>query len=338
MIPTKTIVYLLLVIVTAYIVYFLTSSQQSFWIIWSAFIFSLISLGRTFNRRIGLIALSAIISALAAFIAGLCAYSIIALAIYLFLLTGACILFVETYPEYSVAAFIVPIFGILGGSITSSISEHFIKLFLIIGGGVIVMMAQFIFFYKFQANETRYWLVVAVDHLKVLSDEIFSCFQPAYANNVYSFERRLHLQKMKFMRAVHKIREFNNSTGSRAPLQDVTSPLENIYDTLLDCSQLRSRISDPTILSLCTQEMDGLITEINGLFAQLKLAIDKQAKINFNTLALTQKIMRFDEINQNVLQVTAREPSVFILFTASIKKLEQDMQTFYAGLSANEFE
>lgn len=348
MIPTKTIVYLLLVIIAAYIIFFITSVPQSFWIVWSTFVFSLISLGQTFYRRIGLIALLATISALAAFIASLCAYSIIALAIFLFLLTFACILFVERYPEFLLIAFVVPIFGILGGSITSSFSGHFFKLFLILGGGVIVMMAQFMFFYKFQMDQAHYWLLIAVEHLKVLSDEIFSCFQPAYTNNVYLFERRIHLQKTRFMRAMYKIREFHKALGlkSIAPdevlaqdddARDIVSPLENLYDILLDCSQLRNRISDSTIFSVCTQEMNGLITEINELFTQLKSSIDKRIKVDFSTLALTQKIMRFDELNQNVLQVTAREPSGFILFIASIKKLEQEMQTFYVRLSANEF-
>lgn len=327
MTSTKTLVYVLLVISAAFIIYLITATPQSFWVIWSAFLFCLISLGQTFSRRVGLIALTAIAASFAAFIAGICAYSIIALALYLFLLTGVSILFVETYPEYSLLAFIVPIFGILGGNISSSFAAHLMKLLFILSGGAIVIMAQLIFFYKFRVNESHRLMALAIDHLKSLSNEIFACFQVAYTDNVYLFERRIHLQKMNFMRATHKIREYKYDTTS----------LENIYDILLDCSQLRNRISDPTILSLCTEEMEDLVSEINELFMQLKRALDNQTTIHFNTELLTQKIMRFDEIYHNVLAVTSKEPSVFLIFITSIKKLEEAMQRLYAGLHANEF-
>lgn len=330
---TKTILYLFTVFVLAYIVYFVTATQQSFWVIWSAFIFSLLSLGNTFSRRIGSIALFVIISALAAFLSGLCAHSMIGGALFLLILTGASIFFIEMNPEYSLQAFIIPLFGILGSSIASSFSMHLAKLLFIITGGAIVIAAQFIFVYKFRINETQYWISIAVDHLKTFSNEIFAAFQPAYKDNTYLFERRMHMQKIKFMHAMKKIREFESDLATSSTLtRDNTLSLENLYAALLDCSQLRNRISDPTIFSLCTQEMNALLANINELFAKLLLSIRQQTKIEFSTEPFIENIRRFDELYHNVLKVTSREPTVFVLFIESIKKIEQEMQMFYSGL------
>lgn len=360
-----TITYLLIVLISAYIIHLFLPKQQSFWIVWSAFVFSLISLGVSFHRRLQLITYIALVCAIAAFIASLCASSIVALAVYLFIITGVSIYFAENKPEYSLFVFIVPIFAILGGRVATPFSAHILKLVLILAGALIVILAQFVFFSQFKTNEMRRWFGVAIDRLQVLSEEIFSCFQPAYQDNVYLFERRIHIQKMKFMRALQNLREFaaiseqkeqndinqqNKSETTHNNHADIISTLESLYDILLDCSQLRNRISDPTIFSICTQEMNGLISAIQALFKQLKLTIDQPPKEmnsndveqtvanpGLNTQPLAEQVMRFDEIYQNVLQVTASEPTVFVLFIESIKKLEQAMQTFYAGLITNEF-
>lgn len=331
----RTLIYLVLIYISSFLIYFVTNSTQSFWIIWSAFIFSLISLGETFSRRLSIIAIAALAAGFAAFISGLCAHSIWLLALYLFALTGLCIWFVEQYPTYSLLAFIVPVFAIIGGNPGATFSHHISKLGFILLGGLIVIAAQLLFARKFKLTEIQYWLCYGIDHLKLLANEIFSTFQVDYQDNLYLFERRIHAEKLKCLQAMEKVQAVVSQTNNMA-MQQQMDIIKQCYDTLLECAALRIRVTDLTIFSLCTNELNGLLTEIENLFAQLSMSIKQQKFELLNTQKLAEQINRFEEINQNILQVTAPEPDIFVLFAASLKKLEQTFNVASNGIRMHE--
>src|SRR3990167_1811350 len=86
---------------------------------------------------------------------------------------------------------------------------------------------------------------LALVHLKRLNQEIFSCFlQPEYSDNIYLFERRIHLQKNKCIRAIYRLHDVG-----------IVSQLNELYANLMDMAQLRRRVKDYTLFDICRPEL-----------------------------------------------------------------------------------
>jgi len=133
------------------------------------------------------------------------------------------------------------------------------------------------------------------DHkqLQNLTSDIFACFlQSNYEDNLYLYEHRIHTSKAKCI-----------------PLPPQQ---QRIFNGLLDCGLLRWRVKDKSVFQVCHNEMVVLANTL-----KLSLTLKK------NEDALSSAISAFENIYQNVLAVTAKEPLAFLLFIASLKVLKE---------------
>lgn len=169
-------------------------------------------------------------------------------------------------------------------------------------------------------RETHLAIDGILRNLKQLSNDIFSCFTVLYADNVYIYERRLHQQKTKYSDAIQKINDCPE-------LQALIAAANHILEELIDCSQLRWRVTDAATFELCQLEMRAIQQVINlnfDILMSINLECATQAFI-----AMDQQIANLDSNYQTVLQIAAKEPFVFMLFISSLKRLENALHSFY---------
>jgi len=136
----------------------------------------------------------------------------------------------------------------------------------------------------FKTKRRRPLIKTAINSLERLNDEIFACFlQPSYPDNRYLFERRIHLEKNKFMLSVIELEQLNLTSFQ----QDSLQKLNQLYDLILSYSQLRWRVVDHTIFLLCTDELTDLATCISQVFSKASKhysRIDKSITFDINGL------------------------------------------------------
>jgi len=151
--------------------------------------------------------------------------------------------------------------------------------------------------------KTRF--TITLENMCLFSEEIFACLlQSDYPENIYLYERRLHERKQAVLRTLR-----NNNK------------LENIYDALQDCSQLRHRVTDHTIFSVCSEELAAISRALSSVF----VVMIKHKKKVVDTSLLDQAISHFEDIYAHVLQVTSREPLVFLMFISTLKGLSDEL-------------
>jgi hypothetical protein len=157
---------------------------------------------------------------------------------------------------------------------------------------------------------------------KQLSNEIIaSLLEPDYIEERYIFERRIHIQKNKCMRAMLRVHAHPCALKS-TPF--FFTQLNFLFDILLDCAQLRRRIGDDKIIEGCKQDLVALNLALDK--AWLAMIKGQLSKLKSNLRVLKWQIDRLEEVYQHVLQVTAHDPLVFFLFIAHLKFLHTEME------------
>ena len=166
--------------------------------------------------------------------------------------------------------------------------------------------------------------------LSRLTDEFFSCLlQQAYPKNLYLFERRLHVEKQKYFIAMTKL---NEPIPHLQEKEQVTmQTIEHLFDVLMDCMQLRRRVSDHTIFEVCANELTAISKAIQTMFSAILATLNGKKKL-LDEEALKNAIKRLEENYLNVLQVTAKEPLVFLLFISSLTDLRKALVAYYERL------
>ena len=104
--------------------------------------------------------------------------------------------------------------------------------------------------------------------------------------------------------------------------------LKNFSDITYDHSLLRHRTSDKTIFSVCKKELTEISAEINQLFSDMAQVLNKK-RYHIDVTGLNKHIESLEETYQHILQVTSREPLVFLLFLSSLKALSNEMAKFF---------
>jgi hypothetical protein len=144
--------------------------------------------------------------------------------------------------------------------------------------------------------------------LQKLAEDVFACFlQPDYENNLYLYEHRIHISKIRCAALLQKHKN--------------EPQLLTLYNGLLDCGLLRWRIKDKTVFGVCRNEMTALLDAIG------KMLMSTGSDEGF----LTEHIASFEAVYQSVLLVTAKEPLPFLLFIYSLNALKE---TFFASQPA----
>jgi len=304
------------VTVTALAAYFFLNTSQSAWLVWTALLLAHISSGENLFKQLQLIFFTGLIAALTVFIAG-CGLFIILLAVCLFVFTLFCMWVSEQYPQYFLPAFIINFFLVLASSLPLHLganSERSISILL--GTGIVILWQVVCWPYSKQSLAKRL-IKRTLLRLQRLNQDIFSCYlQEEFPTQLYVYERRLHQQKNQVMRCFALLQ-----TQGKC-VTDCTKSLAALYDIMLGYASIRWQETDHSTFALCAEELKALAKEMDAVFQQLIKGKDK-----LNTAMLTMKLTEFEQHFQTVLNVTAREPLLFLLFIFYIKSFITTLNT-----------
>ena len=335
MLSIRRLFYLLLVTCAAFAAHACSCNPQSYWLVLSALILSLITIGDTFSRRVFAITLTGVACTLSVLISGIISGVPIIQAVFLALLTVGCVYVGQYFSRYFLLFLTINLFALVSGTMPASLPQVTDRMMFVFCGMVIAIFFQIVFLPGFLRHELRSWLRKALLRLAATNQEIFSSFLRAeYANNLYLFEKRIHVQKNKYMQTMEALREVASQASAALKheearvLKKLLDELDYIYSIILDCAQLRRRVSDYTIFNLCYNEMTAIAQEINKLVLAV-ISVYAYQNNQIDVLALAVKIRHLEDNYQNVLQVTAREPLVFLLFIASLKILNEELVKLY---------
>jgi hypothetical protein len=292
----RKLLYLILVATTLLIIYTQTTNPERHWLLWSGLFLSLITYGNSFQKRIVTITVTAIITIACICLAAIASTTPLTLVIFLLIITTACAYFTKRFPEFVLPLFLINLFALLGVYFPPASGEAIMQLQFACEGAAIALLFQCIFWPYYKKNESDALIHAAKLSLRKLNEAIFSCFlQPGYLENKYFYESNLRVHKNKFMRAM--LGEKNSAH------------LNELYAILLDCAQLRGRVSDFTIFQVCSVELTAIYEAMDALLA---------GKVK-DTEVLAGCIDRLEDNYQHVLRVTAKEPGVFVLFIGGLR-------------------
>jgi uncharacterized membrane protein YccC len=228
-------------------------------------------------------------------------------------------------PQYTYPLLIITFLTLLSAILPASLIGGVSRSINIIIGTVIAAVYQLIFLPWFYNSEMNATVESMLKSLLKLTDDIFICFlQPAYPENIYLFERRIHLQKKRCICLLQHAKAIDRHAGKHTK---TLASLEKIFELLLSCALLRIRITDQTIFAVC-------ISELTEVYDELKLNLKELTRIYrhqnpyMNVNGLEDRIERFENSYQTVLQVAAREPLVFLLFISSFRALKDEIAQF----------
>lgn len=332
----KYFIYLCLVAVSSYTLSNLFNSEESYWLIWIALTLTLLTSGLTFWRRLKRILATGIgIIASVLVATGLAHYPFI-LIFYLAALAGGSAYLALKYSPHFFSFLLMMLFGIIASYIEPTHADMRMRLLYLLIGLSVASIYQLLFWPYFIREQIRALIVRSLLNLKLLNNQIFSCFlESAYPDNIYLFERRIHAWKNAYMQSIGKLKCLSNLVQSkltpekRTSLEKMIVKLDLLYDTILDYGQLRRRVTDHTTFDLCEAELTALEQEIGKLLAEVG-GIFRYKNPLLDTAGLAVKINRFEENYQHVLQVSAREPLVFMLFIASLRAFNKELTQLYA--------
>lgn len=332
----KRLLFLILSTVAAFLVYFSSTDSQANWCVWVTLLFGIVS-GDDGWKGIVITIITGVLCALLVFAVNLVAPFVLWLSLFLFLATMGLSLVVilssescEESPHSAVTkrffipptalfrmtkgAMIINLLIILASTQPISLSESISRELYIFVGLAIVGFSQLIFIPHSRRDELKAWLTISIDNLSRLTDKIFSCLTHLnYIDNKYLFEKRLHSQKNKCIQSILHLKN-----------ERLLNQCNKLYNLLLGCAQLRHRVTDFTIFGLCAEEMQSLLEALNICFSDLIKLIFKPDQ-TFDPSQLENSIARFEQIYQKVLQVTAKEPVVFLLFISDLQLLPKEL-------------
>ena len=151
----KRLSYLILVAITAFFVKSMTANPQAYWLIWSAFLLSLVTTGDSFKRRLNTIIITGLASGFVAFAAGYLNIVPLLLAFYLFIVTAVCVYVGQRKPDYFLQACMINLFAILSASSDVSFAANSDRLDFICLGVAIAALLQMLFYPYFIRNELQ---------------------------------------------------------------------------------------------------------------------------------------------------------------------------------------
>lgn len=299
------------------------SATQSQWQLLSALCLALITVGENFSERVAFILFSGLIAAILVFVAGFMSFSFYLQAIYLAIITFIAVYLGQWHANFFLPAFIVNLFALLVSVAPANLIESSQRSLAIVIGCIIIAFLQIIFALHFKTNLRARKFYLSVENLQTLNNEIFNCLlQEDYTDNLYLYERRIHIAKINFIYSYEKLR---GSTFDHKNHTLATEHLPDVYLELMDCAQLRLRVSDHTTFNLCKNDFIRINQILNDKFAALKAHILNKKDVR-DTEDLSFAIAQLEEVVATVLQIAAREPLVFYLFTSSLKKYAEGLE------------
>lgn len=242
------------------------------------------------------------------------------------LISISCVYLSKRYRNFMLALLFLNLLAILSLSLSVSIYAVSWKIKALLEGVTISVLLQTIVLFRFYRDELTFWRNRALYCFIQFTQDAFACLiQPEYNDNLYLFERRLHNQKMKCLVALKKIRWFSqqvNSPELQAQGFQLASRLDHIYAVMLECAQLRRRITDYTVFQLCEIELTAISKDVIDILNAI------QQKRNLNFSRFNQDIAKLENLYQQVVKVATREPLAFLLFIGGLKALSEELEGF----------
>lgn len=137
--------------------------------------------------------------------------------------------------------------------------------------------------------------------LSAVSEAFFDCIlNEDYHKRHYFYERRLHVAKRSLMQAVL-----------------VWPAGSGLLARLLQVITLRTRVSDLSEFELCALELRELRAALSACFAALGNGEGEPVALS----SLVTGINQLEGINEHVLKVSARDPSVYVFFLMALNDL-----------------
>jgi uncharacterized membrane protein YccC len=328
----KRMLYLLLIAGTVlFFVQYKGENQAYYSLVIAAFMFALIPLRGTFYRSIRTLFLTGLCAALLSLLAGFASHLSWLLTAYLFVVTISIGLLSQRYPDEGLPLFVVNLLVLFASRPALTFDENVSSaLFILLASGIAIVLHMVSWPY-FARSKWQACVIHALRELRQLNKEIFSCLlQPEYAENVYLFERRLHLQKEKASHARqclhHAIEQLEAKLHEEEKilLKDFFAKVSLLYKMMLDYAQIRWRVADHSTFAVCAPELEAINDEINSILTE-SIHLLRHKKYHLHTARLKEKITKLEENFHYVLQVAAREPLVFLLFISSLKAFDGEI-------------
>lgn len=326
MISLQRLCYLFLATCAAFAVHVVFSDIQSVWFALSVLLFSLLTIGNSFSRRLIIIAITGVAVMASIFVTSYLGAYYLFLALFLFIYSAILLFLAQKVDEWLLPVCLIMTLTML--SITVKTDQFFLSAIIwIVVAVLFILSLQLIFAYRFSLTEWREWLILSLRHMNKMNNDLFACLLNAeYSKNFYLFEHRIHAQKIKSLQSLAHLRKFHqeikHSKLNKTSAAHIFNKMDQLFNALLDCGQLRFRITDFTTFNICHNELDEILKEIEHSFARLLEIAHGKRKV-IKPAMLEDKIQNLEMNYVNVLQVASREPIVFLLFIAGLRSLSQ---------------
>lgn len=315
----KRIINLIVVALAAWLLSFFLNLNTS-WFLYVAFLLSLIPLDTSIFKQLCVVVLTGCILVLSVALSSVLVFHWIAI-IAILLITFLCMLAVLSLKKYRYPIFLINLTFVLILCLPPVLLTPNMLLGKSIAlGALVAALGQLVLMANYKKDQANSWFKTTVSALEELTGEIFSCFQQSYKDNQYLYEHRLHDAKIKFLQALNQLRRFSNADNLKI------IKLENLFTILIDCSQLRARITDFTIFEVCRADLIAIEKIMRQLLQGIRQHHDLEEvrnHPNIETTALLALIAQFEGTYQSVLRVTAHEPLVFLLFILDLKAFSE---------------
>ncbi|MBA3661229.1 MAG: FUSC family protein [Gammaproteobacteria bacterium] len=335
----KRLSYLALVSLIALFFYLISSAHESYWIVLSALLLGFATPGATFTKRMVLLTLMGsvmigvigIIGALSQLpVPFFITLSFICLTtVIIILLTIKTIRYFYPFFAVNFTVVLAAIFPVASYNVDD-------RLIFVTGGVAIALFLQIIFFRRFTQDKLGFYIMMLMQHLNRLIQEIFATLlNESYSENVYLFEKRIHAEQQRALWSAKKVYYIASLLGKKGgdiraqSIQRALQCMQLMFDMVQDLALLRFRVTDPAVFSICQEELRAIKLSFDMLFSQLsKFYGGKKNVLLVDTARLEASIQQFESIYLSVLQVTAPEPVVMMLYLTTLKALQEQLQIF----------
>lgn len=316
------IIYVLYAVVAVYLVvdlrYILVALQPQ-WQLIGVLLLLLIIDAKTFLENAHMIMITGILSAIFIFIGGLLSVFPVVQAIFLFIIIFCSMWLSASKQILNLPTFIVILLTLIVSMTPLNVIENPHRAMSLILSLVIIQLMHLLFIYKYQYYTRTAYQKIAIKRLKTLNDEVFCTFLANdYKEQLYLYERRIHVAKNAYLQAVAKI----NSDGQQ---NDLAQNFINTYFALIAVSMIRKQVSDYSVFLLCHHEIESLKDNLDSIYC----AGQDKKQVLSGVKKVTQSIDAFEAITERVLEISSKEPIVFYLFIQNLQNYQQKLRTLF---------
>lgn len=319
--------YLGIVLLLAHLLVVLShNSHISVWLIPVIFTFALTTEGRTLIRREFYLAAMGALLLLAIFISSLLAAKPVILLLWFVLML---MLYYYYRQRFSINArtlilFVVMtfVFAFNQGSIGVTSSGYLTVLIGVLGA----MVAQYCCWPILMADAVVGAKKNTIRHLGGVNQAFFACLlQENYAENTYYFEFVLHQQKRRYFASLTLLQQLKDDAHAvwcKYVGENELRLIARLYESMMDYMQIRWRIEDHHIYSLCHSELQRIGLALNGLIASCCRSSD-QKRLLGDAKKLEQALNDIEIMYHQVLSVSVNDPMAILLFIRSLRYSQQ---------------